>query len=211
MSVLMPCTKKCPKYSACTISTSSLPVSPPIKDSSMHIMVPITNPTLKNAPLPTKKSALSGPYIKGLIGKLFFSNPVLCNFSSLPHSSHSLIIHSLWHPCKKKTIKGQSSCRLMLMVIYGLCKDLLRLDWCEDIEAWVLKDISFKTMQVAILMCSTNLQMWASPKRQSFQDVLQAAPEPYSAIPKSHKEEGGRGSLWPDNDNKEFVPKIKWF
>ena len=141
-------------------------------------MVLITNPILKNAPLPTKKSAPSGPYIKGLIGKLFFSNTVLCNFSILPHSSHSLIIHSLWHPCKKKTIKGQSSCRLMLMVIYGLCKDLLRLDWCEDIEAWVLKDISFKTMQVAILMCSTNLQMWASPKRQSFQDVLQAAPEP---------------------------------
>ena len=51
------------------------PLSPPVKDSSMHIMIPITNPILKNAPLPTKKSAPSGPYIKGLIGNYSLTTP----------------------------------------------------------------------------------------------------------------------------------------
>ena len=46
-----------------------------------------------------------------------------------------------------------------------------------------------QNMQIAILRCRTNLHMWPSPKRQSFHDILHAAPEPYSEIPKSHKEE----------------------
>ena len=80
------------------------------------------------------------------------------------------------------------------------------LDWCEGVEAGVLKDINFKTMQVAI--CDAAQTSRCRPaQKTSFHDVLHAAPEPYSAIPKSHKEE--EEAFGPDNDNKIIIQKQK--
>ena len=77
------------------------------------------------------------------------------------------------------------------------------LDWCEGVEAGA-QGHQLKTMQIAILVCSTNLQMRPSPKRQGFHDVLHAAPEPYSEIPKSHKKEEEEEAFGHDSDNKDY-------
>ena len=112
------------------------PISPPVKDSSVHIMIPITKLIFKNATLPTKKSASSGPLIKGPIGNYSLTTPFFATLAVYltPTPLQSTV---LWHPCKKKPTIGA---KFILADAYGNL-------WSVK----VLKDINFKTMQVAIL------------------------------------------------------------
>ena len=93
----------------------------------------------------------------------------------------------------------------MLMVTYGLCQKSF---W---ICVKVLKLGAQGHQLQSNVGCNPEVQHKppdvAQPQKTSFHDVLHAAPEPYSAIPKSHKKE--EEAFGPDNDNKNYHPETK--
>ena len=158
--------KTCPCIALPTPSVT-LPPPPPLVPSSVIIMKSV--PSAPPSPIPPPAKKPCPPFIRGQVGRKFFSLSQLRSYSKIPNGC-SLIVAGFRKPLPHETVKSQ----FIILDPFGgtwTSPQVFNV-WREEVESGALTSDEFATHRVALVRNGVEFFLAFSDRKSQVNNVL---------------------------------------